>query len=263
MEQDNIWKSIPQFATPNYDSISGTTDSNGDNPGSRPCLVSVSGGIVPKLPYIRCPSDGYNPDLPSFNYMGSLGPQCVIGPCGVDPNQIYCNGPGDGSTTYPLVYPGYQGSVNHGNVFDAKDLRGMFGRMGPKINMAAVLDGTSNTIMLGENIISKHDHLRDVCTWDGDYWAAYNGGASHASTIIPINTPINDKLGYYDFGPDNSECYRAPSNWNVSWGFKSNHTGGTNFCFVDGSVHFINQNIDHKTYQYLGCRDDGQVVTLP
>jgi hypothetical protein len=32
---------------------------------------------------------------------------------------------------------------------------------------------------------------------------------------------------------------------------------------VDGSVRFINQNIDHRTYQYLGCRDDGMAVSLP
>jgi prepilin-type processing-associated H-X9-DG protein len=257
MEQGNLYEMIPEFNTPNYDSISGTS------PGGSPSLVSLSGGIVPKLPYLRCPSDSYNLDGPYFNYQGSMGPQCAIGPCGVDPFQIYCNGPGDGSTTLPLVYPGYAGSVNHGNVDQASDLRGLFGRLGPKINLASITDGTSNTLMIGENVISKHDHLRDVCTWYGDYWAAFNGGSCHATTIIPINQPIDSSLGYYDFGPNNSECGVAPSNWNVSWGFKSNHGGGANFCFADGSVHFIAQNIDHKTYQYLGCRNDNQFATLP
>jgi hypothetical protein len=32
---------------------------------------------------------------------------------------------------------------------------------------------------------------------------------------------------------------------------------------VDGSVHFIHQNIDHRTYQLLGCRNDGQPASLP
>src|SRR5713226_10041555 len=49
MEQENLFHMIPEFATPNYDSISGT--------GGSPGLVSVSGGKVPKLPYLRCPSD--------------------------------------------------------------------------------------------------------------------------------------------------------------------------------------------------------------
>jgi len=49
----------------------------------------------------------------------------------------------------------------------------------------------------------------------------------------------------------------------VSFGFKSRHSGGCNFCFADGSVHFLSQSIDHRTYQLLGCRNDGQPVTLP
>ena len=52
-------------------------------------------------------------------------------------------------------------------------------------------------------------------------------------------------------------------NWGVTWGFKSNHSGGANFVFVDGSVHFINQSIDTRTYNLLGCRNDGQVFSLP
>ena len=34
---------------------------------------------------------------------------------------------------------------------------------------------------------------------------------------------------------------------------------GVNFVFADGSVHFISQVIDHRTYQLLGCRNDGQI----
>lgn len=52
-------------------------------------------------------------------------------------------------------------------------------------------------------------------------------------------------------------------NWHVTWGFRSRHTNGANFAFVDGSVHFIHESIDHQTYQYLGCRHDGQPVSIP
>ena len=52
-------------------------------------------------------------------------------------------------------------------------------------------------------------------------------------------------------------------NWAVTWGFKSNHPGGVNAAYVDGSVHFLNENIDMRTYQHLGCRDDGNAVTSP
>jgi len=43
-------------------------------------------------------------------------------------------------------------------------------------------------------------------------------------------------------------------------GFKSLHPGGAQFVFVDGSVHYLQQNIDHTTYQMLGDRQDGNAV---
>ena len=42
--------------------------------------------------------------------------------------------------------------------------------------------------------------------------------------------------------------------------FGSSHTGGFNALLADGSVHFLSQTIDMKTYQHLGCRNDGQVL---
>ncbi len=56
---------------------------------------------------------------------------------------------------------------------------------------------------------------------------------------------------------------RCIMNWAVTWGFKSNHTGGATFAITDGSVRFISDSIDHRTYQYLGCRHDGQPAAMP
>jgi prepilin-type processing-associated H-X9-DG protein len=83
-----------------------------------------------------------------------------------------------------------------------------------------------------------------------------------SNTIVPINY-VTD---YWN--PDVATgCKVAPEryyrNYNLSEGFKSRHPGGANFAFADGSVRFLNQNIDHQTYQYLGCRNDGQAVSLP
>jgi len=52
-------------------------------------------------------------------------------------------------------------------------------------------------------------------------------------------------------------------NWAVTWGFKSQHASGVNFALVDGSVRFVNENIDTRTYQLLGCRHDGMGVSAP
>src|SRR5262249_53880538 len=245
MEQDIIWTLIPSLDVPFYDSISGTT-------GAPSLVLNLPNNIVPKVHYLRCPSDGFLGDQPYFNYIGSLGPQCAIGPCGdpYNPFQQYCNGAQFGW--------GYVTSPDHGNTFTSSEVRGLFNRLGAKISMASVTDGTSNTIMIGETLVGQHDHLRYVSTWYNDYWAGFNCGASHCTTIVPINYRLTN--------PNDPWCdvpMGSPWNWNVSWGFRSNHTGGTNFVFVDGSVHFVSQSIDHKTYQLLGCRVDGQPASLP
>ena len=197
--------------------------------------------------YLRCPSDGYNIDRSLSNYAGSLGPQCAIGPCGYNPFQQYCHpkesGLGDWGYSDPHEW------YNHGNSTSAADIRGLFNRLGAKINMASVTDGLSNTIAVGEVLPEEHDHATNGTV----PWLTFNGGASHVTTIIPIN--YNSRDGANWCSP--AQSYRG--NWNVSWGFKSKHTNGANFLFGDGSVHNISQSIDHRTYQLLGCRNDGMV----
>jgi prepilin-type N-terminal cleavage/methylation domain-containing protein/prepilin-type processing-associated H-X9-DG protein len=226
MEQDTLYKRFKQPVLKVYNSV-----------GSVVASDPVVANAHPK--YLRCPSDGYNIDQNLSNYAGSLGPQCAIGPCGYDPFQQYCSGQNFGW--------GYSTSPDHGNSIFASDIRGMFNRLGAKINMASVSDGTSNTIMVGETLPGEHDHY-----WSGS-WMLFNGGAAHVTTIIPIN--YNSKESANWCSP--AEHYRG--NWDVSWGFKSRHTNGANFVFADASVHFINQGISIRTYQLLGCRNDGQV----
>lgn len=51
------------------------------------------------------------------------------------------------------------------------------------------------------------------------------------------------------------------NSYNTANGFKSLHPGGCHFCFADGSVHFLQENIDYTTYQMLGDRHDGYPIT--
>ncbi|GIW85661.1 MAG: prepilin-type N-terminal cleavage/methylation domain-containing protein [Gemmataceae bacterium] len=210
-----------------------------------PSGVYNSAGIARSQPnftsfrpkFFRCPSDGWNTEWAICNYVGSLGPQCTIGPCGYDPNQALCNQPGIGVPASP----------DHGNTLDAGQVRGMYNRLGARINMASVTDGLSNTILIGEILPEWHDHF-----WSGS-WSHYNGGASHATTIVPINYPTDARTWC-------SPADRSFQNWNLAWGFKSRHTGGVNFVFGDGSVRFVRQNINMTTYILMGCRNDGRPV---
>jgi len=205
-----------------------------------------------RLPYGACPSDPGLPNPTCISYIGSLGPQCAAGNCAYDPNQGWCkpevSGLGGG-----VAGMGYTTSPDHGNTITASELRGVFNRLGVTVTLLSVSDGLSNTIFVGETFPSMHDHLPG-----GDWWN-YNSGASHCTTIIPINGPKTGPAGTCG----STAAIQRWDNWNMSWGFRSNHTNGANFLFGDGSVHFINQSIDMRTYQLLGCRNDGMPANIP
>jgi prepilin-type processing-associated H-X9-DG protein len=140
-------------------------------------------------------------------------------------------------------------------------LRGMFNRNGvgrdisaPGVRISDVTDGLSQTLMIGEAVVKEHGDIHDF-----DNWAHPNGGNSHCSTIVPINY----KTDHVNFENICEQPERNTKNPTVSWGFKSKHSGGVNFSLADGSVRFVSETIDHRTYQLLGCRHDGQPVEMP
>jgi prepilin-type processing-associated H-X9-DG protein/prepilin-type N-terminal cleavage/methylation domain-containing protein len=225
IEEDNLYQQIPNHQTPHFDSIG----------------AAVRAGVLPtSLPKkFRCPSDYFEYYGPYCNYVGSLGPQCVDDKCGYTPFAQYCNQPAWGWG------PSDEDEPNGANV------RGMFSRFSYAVRLHECQDGTSQTLLLGESLPSTNAHMQ--FGWYTSY------GSQLVTTIIPINYPIDETdtswCGSAKAGPAHSMV-----NNNISWGFRSRHPTGANFTFVDGSVHFLSQNIDHKTFQLLGCKSDGQAM---
>jgi len=239
IEQDNLLKRIEQLAGGPLE----TTYNSAGNARVRDGTVAAA-----RIKTMRCPSDGSITDSGGIsNYVGSLGPQCAVGNCGYNPNQVYCNQPAIGIPASP----------DHGNDWNSAGIRGMFNRLGAKINMASVKDGLSNTIMIGETLPSTHDHMG----WAG-HWMHFNGGMSHVSTIVPLNFAAGQRwTSPCDSGTPGTTGYiPGTQNWNQSWGFRSSHSGGSNFVFADGSVKMLSSSINHTAFQLLGCRDDGQPI---
>jgi prepilin-type processing-associated H-X9-DG protein/prepilin-type N-terminal cleavage/methylation domain-containing protein len=253
MEQDNAHKAINP--RDNYGAGGGSVHqfTGGSHDVSTYITPDGLGGIgkIPvgnrKVKYMRCPSDDYDQAKPTSNYVGSMGPQCVVDSrwsLGSVNNQ-WCNG----ANFTPAA--GYGPSPDHGNTVSSGELRGLFNRLGAVVTLVgSIPDGTSNTIMVGEALPRHYDHLQQ------NFWWGYNSGVNMVSTVIPINQPADGT------NPDDP-VRSAPYNWNRAMGFKSNHSGGANFLFGDGSVRFLPQSIDHRTYQLLGCRNDGNPVTIP
>jgi prepilin-type N-terminal cleavage/methylation domain-containing protein/prepilin-type processing-associated H-X9-DG protein len=260
IEQDNLYKAVR---------------------ASNSLSNAVNQRILPgRLPFGRCPSDGWDPNNGLLcNYVGSSGPQCnntPSGNCDTPIFQKYCNGQNQNQTGPPVpptlnprTYPGYDASYTWGDTSNPSLVRGLFVRGGAKIRFADITDGTTSTIMLGE-ILPEFAEFQRYTTYG---WAGSNA-VSQGQTIQPINWPIDPipLPGPPSYSANCQQtgvgaCPSGPThcmwNWHVTWGFKSRHQGGVNFAFADASVHFISESIDHQLYQYLGCRNDGQAITLP
>jgi prepilin-type N-terminal cleavage/methylation domain-containing protein/prepilin-type processing-associated H-X9-DG protein len=267
-ENEPLWREIQQYPRAANVSITGlpTTgnplDGSVRNPVSFAAAQPGSNLQVARIPGFRCPSDPYDPRATTSSYMMSVGPQCSTGPCGFNPHQQYCRDPAWGTPGLAGIGPdaapqgwnnmGYRWSPDHGNEHvTAENIRGVGNRLGVILNFASVTDGLSNTIFVGETLPGEHDHK----TWSGS-WYHFNGGMSHSTTIIPINYRSD---GTNWCSP--ADTFRG--NWNVSWGFKSKHTCGCNLLYGDGHVFFTRMDIDHRLYQWLGCRNDGKSASPP
>ncbi len=88
----------------------------------------------------------------------------------------------------------------------------------------------------------------DFDNWEGTDWSEMGG-----STAVRINYPR-----------PTSRFTDASVEWaayEVSFGSK--HAGGANFCYGDGSIQFISENIDAKVFSALGTRAGAEKAQRP
>jgi len=218
-------------------------------------LCPSSSGDTEPLVVVDQSENPWSPDgstdliLGRSHYVASHGQESAWGPeAGADLN----------GEVFTDIYSAVTKSVNiNGDVARVAD--GPFYR-NSKTNISRVTDGTSNTIFLGEHSSKLSDK-----TWVGvvpgaivhPRFASPENGPDGAATMVLVHAgPSGGELditGFPIIHPVNFPTYHVGQMY-------SEHPGGGNVCFGDGSVHFFNQEIDLMTFAELSSMNEGEVT---
>ncbi|WP_197439734.1 DUF1559 family PulG-like putative transporter [Calycomorphotria hydatis] len=143
----------------------------------------------------------------------------------------------------------YPGVSSHGRATGMGG-QGVFGQTNRGIRIRDITDGTSVTMIVGERASHLPGNTGDTYT----VWAAMrsplqpNSGYRGAYTVTGgTGRPMN--------------ISEAAAGWDFKNYFNSMHYGGVQFAFCDGSVRFLNENMDFTQYKNMSRIADGKVVT--
>lgn len=111
-----------------------------------------------------------------------------------------------------------------------------------RVRMGDIIDGTSNTLMVGEISKTPPGTLNQYRAWT----RGNNGGSGTTKNVLY---------------PINSTFYNGSNNFN-DISFASEHTGGCQFALGDGSVRFVSQTVDLTIYRAMASMNSGEVALL-
>jgi type II secretory pathway pseudopilin PulG len=238
-ERETLWTAmiLPQIEqAPLYGTLiwqepgPGNWDADG-SPNEKACGTVIDVFRCPSMPLD--PRDNENiPGRVPVSYRGCAG------------SNVYSD---DVSTIPPGVPAG-------ATALEQAPLDGMFHGCS-RIKMRDILDGTTNTVMLGES-------FTDTFSKDGqqmDYWqfgAPQTGGWDYVDTG---GTEYSEGLGSTSV-KINARLDPTVHGVLMEMSFGSYHVGGAHFGLADGSVRFVSENIDLNTLHGLGSVKGREVL---
>jgi prepilin-type N-terminal cleavage/methylation domain-containing protein/prepilin-type processing-associated H-X9-DG protein len=218
------------------------------NGGIPTTLISASSAPGQPVATFLCPSDPAS-QLRTFSensrYMGHSGP-FVVGLTNykgvLGSNWIY------GS------YPNGSGVRDNGDGFWGGNGIFSLDSWQAQLTLTAITDGTSNTFLVGEDVFTPN-YATNNMPGSGYAWA------HSAECTLTCAMPPNNFT--HPNGTPVDTTSQNQSEWGDFHGFKSRHTGGVQFVYADGSVHFISNTIPLGTYRALATYNGGEAVNPP
>jgi prepilin-type N-terminal cleavage/methylation domain-containing protein/prepilin-type processing-associated H-X9-DG protein len=126
--------------------------------------------------------------------------------------------------------------------------------MGGPEKITGIIDGTSNTLMVGE--CTFIDVTRRATFWAYTY-ASYN-----QSSIYPESRILTNSYNACWDAPGGPGSHISNADQVCKRAFGSNHTSGVNFCMGDGSVRFVSYSVDINMLAFMATMAGGEVVSL-
>ncbi|HEX4412905.1 MAG TPA: DUF1559 domain-containing protein [Lacipirellulaceae bacterium] len=202
-------------------------------------LPAIRPYVSIQYPWLSCPSDPSAKLSGDQFYWGSgssvqTATTCYKGVLG-DSEQT------DGLGTEVAISANFGSKPDCHNTADCNGLIWRNSSVRP-ITLRKVIDGTSKTFMIGESVVAQDYHSAAFFS-DGDW----------ATCGIPLNHFVL---------PETKEVFYAFPGWAEARGFKSLHPGGAHFAMADGSVHFVNENIDGAVYRGLSTRNGSEDASV-
>jgi prepilin-type N-terminal cleavage/methylation domain-containing protein/prepilin-type processing-associated H-X9-DG protein len=236
IEQDNLYKLYDFTISSAHESWNGhqPSDLAGYPNGADGTPNNVVGSTPLKV--YTCPSD-QNPAQLDTEYLdnGFAGYWAYSGSNMRRSNYLFCTG----------AYTDYNPSYVPGS-----SSAGAFGTNGAS-SLPAIHDGTSNTIAVGES------RQKQCGTYFGPRWGAGVHTSVHGRTF-DLRFMIN-----YPAGNDSTLCKSSDPAIQIlqyAWGYGSWHTGGANFVFCDGSVHFLPDSMSYPIFAAISTANGSEVI---
>lgn len=141
---------------------------------------------------------------------------------------------------------------------------------GQELKMAAITDGSSNTILFGEfyHLDRNFDTFTDAGWTSGSTiegwsrWYPSGGDTGLANIMGGAFSPINYRIPWAhgeSGAPTSQFAWYIFQDQRLS-SFGSGHPAGANFVFADGSTRFVTQNVAQNILLLQCQRADGEVI---
>jgi len=229
------------YETSQHTGWTGGTSNNNCNMNNKILLE----GII--LPFLYCPSSS----LPRFSDEQQPGKYTGTGPA---------------ATAMLSCYTGVSGSINHSSQAAGIYVTGIISQggclvKGEGVSLSEISDGTSNTMLIGE----QSDWLKNAAGEQVDCRSDGNHGFLMAGRIIANNADdriLNLVTVRHRLNEKWTSLTGTSGNTGPNTPLQSAHPGGVMVGLADGSVHFLGEDLAIETLYDLADKDDGNVVSI-